>query len=556
MKKPLFSFLSSLALTIAANFAFAVGLGVLEVESQSGEPLQARIPLLDLGDVQPAELQVALASVADYRQLNADSFELLSSLRLQMQIESGADGHWLALTTEQPIPESNYTVILDTSWPGGRILSQHLLAIGDAPAPELIPATTASKPVPAAGGELAGASRQSIRTVSGDSLWRIADRLTGENSENLNRTMLALHRLNPEAFIGGDIDRLRADVKLRMPNPAELGALDQSAARDETARQPTAGNVQPEPLAAPAPQSTDQDDDPDGQLSLVVGEADEGGQGGSDELDQRIAELENELAQAQEEADRVRIEQEELRARLDDLDEQISMARQIIELQEQELAQLQASLAAEAEEQQARQATERAAAVEGEAEIPPTDSLESLLENPVFYFAFGAAVLILAILLVLARVLLRIFRGNRLDEEGDSQEPFEIIGFKEAPEREREEQKERGVEAGNKLRYELADEPEGQPEQGVAPKPEVVAADPGDTNDAEYPDGEGEKDFEVDLDKAGEEEIAERLNLAYSFHKMGDTGKARKILENVIRSGNEGQISEARQLLAIIDDLS
>ena len=543
MKKALFSFLSSLALAVTANLAFAVGLGVLQVESQPGEPLQARISLLDLGDVQPTELQVTLASVADYQQLNVDSYELLSSLQLQLQIESGADGSWLTLTTEQPIPESSYTVILDTSWPGGRILSQHLLAIGDAPAPELIPATPASEPAPATGGELAEAGRQSIRTVSGDSLWRIAESLAGENSVNLNQTMLALHRLNPEAFIDGDIDRLRADVELRMPNPAELGALDQSAARDETVRQPTAGNVQPEPLAAPAPQSIDQDDDPDGQLSLVVGEADEDGQGGSDELDQRIEELENELAQAQEEADRVRIEQEELRARLDDLDEQISMAQQIIELQEQELAQLQASLAAETEEQQARQAAEQAAAAAAEAEIdtePATaaGSLENVLDNPV-YLAIGMAILVLALVVVL------MLRGSRRDEDDEQEEAFVVIGSEDARE-------------GDVADESPEDDFEEQAEE-TEPAGEAVAIDSGDSGDVEDPGEEVEEveeDFEVDLDQAGEEEVAEQLNLAYSIHKMGDTDKARKILENVIRSGNEGQISEARQLLAIIDDLS
>lgn len=530
MKKSLCSFLSSLALAVAANLACAVGLGVLQVESQPGEPLQARIPLLDLGNVQPTELQVALASVADYRQLDVDSHELLINSRLRLHIETGADGSWLALTTEQPIPSSRYTVILNTSWPGGRILSQHLLAVGDAPFPELVPATPAGEPAPAYGGEADGevarAGRRSIRTVSGDSLWRIAESLAGENPVNLNRTMLALHRLNPEAFVDGDIDRLRADVELLMPNPAELGVLGQSAARDETARQPAAGNVQPAPLAAPAPQQfIDLDDGPDGQLSLVVGEADEDGQGGSDELDQRIVELENELAQAREEADRVSIEQEELRTRLDDLDEQISLARRIVELQERELAQLQASLAAEAEERQERQAAEQAAAAEAEA--PPADSIESLLENPVFYFVIGAAVLIFALLLVLAHVLFGIFGGQRREVTEDPEESFAVIGYEDA----------------------LA----GQPEQGILPEFEAVAADRGDTEE----ENRDEDDFGGDLDEAAEEEeVAEQLNLAYSVHKMGDTGRARRILENVIRSGNEGQISEARQLLAIIDDLS
>lgn len=525
--------LAGLLLALTANPAGAVGLGVLEVESGPGDPLRARVPLMDLGDMRPTELDIAIASVVDNRQANATRDEILSSIRLH--VESGPEGAWVVLTTEQPIPVSSSTVTLDTTWPGGRILSQHLLRIGAAPPPGLVPATPSGEPP--AGGELAVAGGQTIRTVSGDSLWRIAERLTGENSENLNRTMLALHRLNPESFVDGDIDRLRADVELRVPELSEPGAFDQVSAQDEAARQPVAGNTQPQPLAAPAPRPAGQDEQPDGQLSLVVQENEDDGQGGSDELDERIAELESQLALALEEADRVRIEQEELRARLDDLDDQISMARQIMELQEQELAQLQASLAAQAEEQ-ARQEAERAAAAEAaaaaaaaEAEAEARAAAEfpqNLLESPV-YLAIGAAILVLALAFLL------MMRNSRGDEEDEQEEAFIVIGSEDAPESEQA-----GVEAETE-------------ENGAA------GADDGETDDedgAAYADDEDDDEFAVELDEAGEEEVAEQLNLAYSLHKMGDTAKARKILENVIRSGNEGQISEARQLLAIIDDMS
>ena len=516
--------LAGLLLALTANLAGAVGLGVLEVESAPGDPLRARVPLMDLGDVRPTELDIAIASVADYRQADAVRYEILSSIRLH--VETGPDGAWVVLTTEQPIPESSSTVILDTNWPGGRILSQHLLRIGASPPPELVPATPPGEPP--AGGELAEAGSRTIRTVSGDSLWRIAERLAGEDSANLNQTMLALHRLNPESFIDGDIDRLRADVELRVPDMSELGAIDQVAAQDEAARQPVAGNTQPQPLAAPAPQPADQDDQPDGQLSLVVQEGEDDLQGGNDELDERIAELENQLALALEEADRVRIEQEELRARLDDLDDQIAMARQIIELQERELAQLQASLAAQAEER-ARQEAEQAAAAEASAAAAAeaqaaAEFPQNLLESPV-YLAIGAAILVLALALLL------MMRNTRHDEEDEQEEAFIVIGSEDAPDVDQAE-----------------DEPDADDET-----PAVADADDSGNDDD---DEGGEDELTVDLDGAEEEEVAEQLNLAYSFHKMGETAKARSILENVIRSGNEGQISEARQLLAIIDDMS
>ncbi len=61
-------------------------------------------------------------------------------------------------------------------------------------------------------------------------------------------------------------------------------------------------------------------------------------------LDQRIAELETQLAQRSEEADRARIEREELDSRMADLEAQIAAAQEIIRLQDIQLAQLQESL--------------------------------------------------------------------------------------------------------------------------------------------------------------------------------------------------------------------
>ena len=465
---------------------------------------------------------------------------------------------WLVLTTEQPIPESSSTLILDTTWAGGRILSQHLLTVGAAPPPELFPATPvnepppANEPGPAVGGELAEAGRQTIRTVSGDSLWRISERLAGENSVYLQQTMLALHRLNPQAFINGDINRLRADAELRVPDLANLSALDQGAAQDETVRQAVAATTQPQPLAAPAPQASGQDDDANGQLSLVVENSEDDGQGGGDELDQRIRELEDQLALSLEEVDRVRIEQEELRSRLDDLDEQISMARQIIDLQQQELVDLQASLMAAAAEQARVDAEQAAAAAEAEALAAERESAasqfpQSLLENPV-YLAIGAAILVLGL------VLLMMLRGNRDEDDDEEEETFVVIGAGEAGD---DEEEDAGDDSTTDDDEEIAPESEEVEHTDAEDAPPAAQDEEEDADNAsEAGDPDEEEGFSIDQDEAGEEEIAEQLNLAYSFHKMGETEQARKILENVIRSGNETQISEARQLLAILDDTS
>ncbi|MYE99577.1 MAG: hypothetical protein F4234_05285 [Gammaproteobacteria bacterium] len=316
------------------------------------------------------------------------------------------------------------------------------------------------------------------------------------------------------------------------------------------------------PAVAAGLGALDQDDRPDGQLSLVAQESGDGLPGGNDALDGRIAELENRLALAREEADRVRIEQEELRARLDDLDDQIAIARQIMELQERELAQLQASLAAQAEEE-ARQEAERAAAAAAEAEVEARAAAEfpqNLLESPVL-LAIGAAVLVLTLAVGL------ISRGGRR-RDYEQEETFVMVPG--ATERDeagstpdtgcngRHEEEEFTPEPGQEaVDDSFAEErPDGErqaergadlsveAESGAGPEAVEVQTDEEDGSDMEF-DRTGEEEIT-------EEEIAEQLNLAYSLYKMGDKAGARESLERVIAVGNEEQVREARKLLLLV----
>ena len=317
------------------------------------------------------------------------------------------------------------------------------------------------------------------------------------------------------------------------------------------------------------------------------------------DLDLRIEELQNQMAVAMAEVERVNRERAELLARLDDLDSQIALARQAVDSQRQQLAQLQANLAAGAE-QGGRPEADQAAAAGAEAGSGAEAPSSGL--NPVL-IGIGLALAALALL------VLRMMRQGREEAEeplpaavgtadiGDNAEPvavaaepasgpdtdstfeaevgepttsaaedetdeFEGETFRIEPDR-----LEPTIEATIEARIEpgpatidpaaMIGETSQDQEQGPAAELEIRADD--DSSPApeeDEPGGNDENDeYVIDLDNGDAEEIAERLNLAYSFHRMGDTDQARRILEQVIRVGNEAQIGEARQLLAIIHDL-
>lgn len=184
-----------------------------------------------------------------------------------------------------------------------------------APAPP--PQPEAVQPEPAAPREVVtayepGATYGPIRRK--ETLWAIAKRLRPDESVSINQMMLALYRLNPEAF-QGNINRMKAGYVLRLPDEAELKALDRRAAFAEVQRQidewragrpaapapapAVAEAVPPAPAAEPeeAPLPAAEAPPADARLTLVAPGERATGQV-SDDPAARVAQLERELAEA------------------------------------------------------------------------------------------------------------------------------------------------------------------------------------------------------------------------------------------------------------------
>ena len=62
-----------------------------------------------------------------------------------------------------------------------------------------------------------------MHVVKGDTLSKIARSLNSDPSANIDQTMIALYRSNPEAF-GGNINILRRGSVLRVPGADEIAA--------------------------------------------------------------------------------------------------------------------------------------------------------------------------------------------------------------------------------------------------------------------------------------------------------------------------------------------
>lgn len=190
-----------------------------------------------------------------------------------------------AASTPEPSPPVAATRTAPST--AGRRSKTH----AQASAPASTPAAAESPAASSAPSAAAAGSPTTIQVAAGDTLSKIAHSLHAETPADLDQTMIALYRANPEAF-GGNINILRRGAVLRVPGADQIAALNQREAMGEVHRQMDAWRGA---RGAEAPSG--------GHLRLVTPSAGGSGAagaaaGGSEEqaLKARVKELEGELA--------------------------------------------------------------------------------------------------------------------------------------------------------------------------------------------------------------------------------------------------------------------
>lgn len=398
----------------------------------------------------------------------------------------------------------------------------------------------------------AAESTDTIAVGPSDTLWDIALAVRPDSSVTVQQTMLALQRLNPGAFIAGNINMVRNGEVLRIPDLEEIRSMAVADAINEVSRQNQLfDNRQNVPLVA---QAVATQPNPDSNAALNRGElrvvssddsAPDTAQANdavgvrTAEFDARINSLEDQLAVQAEEVDRVALQNQELSARLSMLEEQIASAQEIIRLRDLELAQLQQALAAAAAaEQAAQQAAEQVAGnqigVASAATDPapivtmaperslPQRLLESIVANT--YMLVGVGLLVI-VLLVFA--LLR--RGRSVEEEEEvlpgsaDASDIKVDGLTPMEEVSREQEP-----AANDVFDDLG----------------FLDIEVTDEDLAAELEQEEEQSFRSPIDEA-----ASKLDLARAYIEMGDHEGAREILDEVVVEGSPAQAEDARILL-------
>ncbi|WP_435216681.1 FimV/HubP family polar landmark protein [Luminiphilus sp. nBUS_07] len=385
---------------LSPSGAWALGLGDITLKSYLNEPLSAEVTLLDVQDLTADDIRVRLGTQSAFDRLGIDRAYFLTNIKFEVLVDDSAAR--IILTSTKPLLEPYLDFLVETRWPDGRLLREYTVLV-DLPIDSTSSAqsrgfsATASTEeqdraaLDATISQLAASApsedmsdrefardTQAGPSVGGrylvqhaDTLWEIALEAVPQGA-TVEQTMLATVQMNSDAFLGGNINGLKAGYVLEMPSEGDiltsqneaLLAVDQANQdwRDGIRRTPALRvvadvatedeSIADDPFeAAFAPSEEDRatSSELDESSNLAVG---------SDSQPNPVAEIpkaveaSNAVGQSSvggSEAGPNASELLEIQARLTALSEQMGNLRNLVVLKDQQIAALEAQLAAQRE---------------------------------------------------------------------------------------------------------------------------------------------------------------------------------------------------------------
>ena len=275
----------AVALIAVAGPAAALGLGQIQVKSKVDQPLLAEIPIISSDPAELEQLQARLASPDTFRRIG---LEPPSGAAADLNFSVALDERGrpvIRVTSDAPVSQPLVTFLVEVDWGSGRLVREYS-ALLDTPrtvaapaqppiqAPTVAPSNVIQRPVaaapvappepepepaqepaqepapvaqapaePAPANDVAVAPTPAPAPIAapadipaptptdrvdvreGQTLSQIAAQV-GPRGYTLDQSMLALLRANPDAFVRGNINLLKAGTVLRVPPAQDAAELD------------------------------------------------------------------------------------------------------------------------------------------------------------------------------------------------------------------------------------------------------------------------------------------------------------------------------------------
>jgi pilus assembly protein FimV len=298
-RTPVAAAVLAMALGMPALDAHALALGRVNVQSALGEPLRAEIDVPDINAEEAASLKANVANGEAFRAAGLEFNPALGNMQISLQRRANGQSY-LRLTSDRPVNEPFVDLILEASWASGRIVRDYTMLF-DPPnlraqtapsavtspslaapatvattAPRATPATantgsspavastsrapaaarTTPRPAPTPKAEPAASSKQGSVTVkAGDTANQLAARFKPKDI-SLDQMLVAMLSSNPDAFVDGNVNRLKKGAVLEMPSTAMASGTSAAEARQTITAQSKDFNEFRRRLAEGAPAAT------------------------------------------------------------------------------------------------------------------------------------------------------------------------------------------------------------------------------------------------------------------------------------------------------------
>lgn len=297
------------ALLSVAHFdANALALGRITAMSNLGEPLVASIEVPDINAEEMASLKATLASPEAFRIAGMEYNPALSNAQITLTRRENGSSQ-LLIRSDKIVTDPFLNLVVNANWSTGRIVRNYTLLLDPpaakqseaaavtapiavlqtptpqaaapvavvaapvapvtaAPAPALAQVPTTPSPAPSAvampktpvttnpsvAAQKAPSSNsgEQVKVSNGDTAGKIAaNNLSGNVS--LEQMLVAMLRGNPQAFVGNNINRLKAGAILDLPTEAEASAMSAKEAKQSLVAQSKDFNTFRRKLAESAP---------------------------------------------------------------------------------------------------------------------------------------------------------------------------------------------------------------------------------------------------------------------------------------------------------------
>ena len=227
----------------------------MDVQSRPGQPFRAVVRITDVPDpLTFDEIEVRNASPASYADAGLEYTDFIGTVRVSLSARNKKTGERTVLITSPKPPKGNFTVLVDLTWSGGRsqrdfavflnkarpaAAEEEIITEMKAPAPMPAPAARMEAPAarqtsPAAdpvATTISPAQPRSLTIPKGATASGLAQQFKPRDVK-LETFLAGLLSANSEAFIGNNINKLRAGALVRVPSRDYLKTITADESRD------------------------------------------------------------------------------------------------------------------------------------------------------------------------------------------------------------------------------------------------------------------------------------------------------------------------------------